>query len=87
MAMFGSSWRDSEANEHSVGAAYDDGLSAGREESKLKMIALLMDILKCRKDHATTLVDNHLKKNTNGNVPVLLRNGLHKSVHGRKNKT
>jgi hypothetical protein len=33
-----------------------------RNEVKLKMVSLLMDVLKCRKDHATTLVDNHLKK-------------------------
>lgn len=87
MAMFGSSWGDSEANEYREGEAYDDGLRAGKEDVKLKMIALLMDILKCRKDHATVLVDNHLKKKSNGNLPLLPRNGLHKSVHGRKNKT
>lgn len=59
MVMFGSSWSDHEDRDREI---YHEGVETGKEEVKIRMVSLLMDVLKCRKDHATTLVDNHLRK-------------------------
>lgn len=57
MSFFGSNWLEDNSSSGPIG--YSD------QEVKIKMISLLMDILKCRKEHAQTLVDNHMKKQLN----------------------
>lgn len=75
MPFFGSNWIDDNnmslndcrvARDMEFASTFSSEGMFNKEEVRLKMASLLMDVLKCRRDHALTLVDNHMKKKLKG---------------------